>query len=256
MTSYPELHGKTAVVTGSSTGIGEAIALALAREGVNVVVNGRSNREAALRVAGEVQELGARSIAVIADVSRPDEVARLQAEAESAFGGVDVLVNNAGGFPARRRLTEIPEDEWDQIVDVNLTSAFLCSRAALPGMLSRGWGRIVNISSTMGRTVIGLSAAHYAASKHGMLGFTRHLAREVAAQGVTVNATCPGTTVSDRILSLYDTPERQQRAISITPIGRLAEPDEQAGVVVFLCSNAASYITGATIDVSGGRVTL
>jgi NAD(P)-dependent dehydrogenase (short-subunit alcohol dehydrogenase family) len=158
------------------------------------------------------------------------------------------------GFPQRRLVVETPDEEWDEIINLNIRSAFLCSKAVLPGMLERHWGRIINVSSEVGRMPMVFTAAHYAAGKAGLLGFTRHLAKEVAGDGITVNATCPGTTFTDRVRSIYDTQERIEKLEAITPIGRLGEPEEQTGTIVFLCSDAASYITGATIDVSGGKV--
>jgi NAD(P)-dependent dehydrogenase (short-subunit alcohol dehydrogenase family) len=155
-----------------------------------------------------------------------------------------------------RRVIDMPEAEWDAIVDLNLKSAFLCSKAVLPGMIERRWGRIVNISSELGRMPLRVLHAGYAAAKAGMLGLTRHLALEVAEYGINVNATCPGTTYSPRIRALYDTPEKQAWVTGQVPLGRVAEPEEQAGIVAFLCSDAAAYITGATIDVAGGKLML
>ena len=147
MPTYPELTGKTAIVTGGSTGIGEAICLALAESRVNVVVGGYRNAAAAERVAAAVCETGAVGLAVLADVSTTAGVRKLVEQAEAEFSGVDILVNNAGGFFKVRDVVDMPEEEWDEIIDLNLKSAFLCSRAVLPGMLERRWGRIVNISS-------------------------------------------------------------------------------------------------------------
>jgi len=254
MPIYSELKGKSAIVTGGSAGIGAAICLALADQGVNVLVNGKSHREAADKIAGAALQKGVKAVVELADVTRSAEVMRMLASAEVAFGQVDVLINNVGGFPQRRTVVETPEEEWDEIINLNLRSAFLCSKAVLPGMLERGWGRIINVSSEVARTPVVFTAAHYAAGKAGLLGFTRHLAKEVAARGITVNATCPSTTFSERIRRLYDTPERIAQLEALTPIGRVANPEDQAGLVVFLCSDAASYITGATIDVSGGKV--
>ena len=254
MAIYPELAGKTAIVTGGSTGIGEAVCLALAECGANVVVNGSRNAEAAERVAAAVDAAGGRGLAVLADVSRAEGVRTLVERAERELGPVDILVNNAGGFTKIFRVVEMPEEEWDQVVELNLKSAFLCSKAVLPGMIERRWGRIVNVASEIARMPLRVLSASYAAGKAGMLGLTRHLALEVAEYGITVNATCPGTTYSPRIRKLYDTPEKHEFVASQVPLGRLAEPEEQAGIVAFLCSNGGSYITGATIDVGGGKL--
>jgi NAD(P)-dependent dehydrogenase (short-subunit alcohol dehydrogenase family) len=254
MASYPELRGKSAIVTGASAGIGKTICLALAEQGINVLVNGKSNRQAAEKVAAAAREKGVKAVAELADVTRSADVAHMVSAAVSAFGQVDILINNAGGFPQRRLVVETPDEEWDEIINLNLRSAFLCSKAVLPGMLERHWGRIINVSSEVGRMPIVFTAAHYAAGKAGMLGFTRHLSKEVAGDGITVNATCPGTTYTDRVRRIYDTQERIEGLEALTPIGRLGEPEEQTGTIVFLCSDAASYITGATIDVSGGKI--
>jgi len=254
MAIYPELRGKSAIVTGASAGIGKTICLALAEQGINVLVNGKSNRQTAEKVAAAARKRGVKAVAELADVTRSADVARMVSAAVSVFDQVDILINNAGGFPERRLVVETPDEEWDDIINLNLRSAFLCSKAVLPGMLERHWGRIINVSSEVGRMPMVFTAAHYAAGKAGMLGFTRHLAKEVAGDGITVNATCPGTTYTDRVRRIYDTQERIESLEALTPIGRLGEPEEQTGTIVFLCSDAASYITGATIDVSGGKV--
>lgn len=255
MTSYPDLRGRTALVTGGNRGIGRAIALALAGEGVDVAIVGHSHAEDAAATAKALADVGVRSRYALADVSDAADVADLVSDTIDAFGRIDILVNCAGGFAVRQTLLETTEEQWDALVAVNLKSAFLCCKAVLPGMIERGWGRIVNISSGTGRMPTHLTSTAYAASKAGMLGLTRHLAREVAAHGVTVNATAPGTTPTDRAAGL-STPQRRAAAAAATPMGRLAQPHEQAGAVVFLASEAASYITGATIDVNGGKLML
>ena len=255
MATYSELRGKVALVTGANTGIGEAIAHKLAEQGVEVAVAGSRRPGEAERVAEALRVSGVRSIAAAADLTRGAEAERLVREATEQLGKIDILVNCAGGFWARRLVVETDEEEWDHILAVNLKSAFLCSKAVLPGMIERRWGRIINISSEAGRMPVAFTAAHYAAAKAGMLGLTRHLAREVAEYGITVNATAPGTTWSDRVRGAM-TPEREAGMVALTPIGRIAEAGEQAGIVVFLASDEAGYITGATIDVSGGKVML
>ena len=255
MATYPELRGKVVLVTGGNTGIGEAIAQRFVEQGAAVAVGGSRHPEQAVRVAEVLRAVGGRAIAVSADLTRGAEAERMVRETTEQLGPVDVLVNCAGGWGARKLVVETDEDDWDHILAINLKSAFLCSKAALPAMIERRWGRIVNISSEAGRTPVALTAAHYAASKAGLLGFTRHLAREVAEHGITVNATAPGTTWSPRVRG-HMTPEREASFVALTPVGRIAEPDEQAGIVVFLASDEAAYITGATIDVNGGKVML
>ena len=255
MATYPELRGKAVLVTGGNTGIGEAIAHRFAQHGADVAVSGSRHPEQTERVAEALRATGARAVAIAADLTRGAEAERLVGEVTGQFGKVDVLVNCAGGFGARKLVVDTDEDDWDHILAINLKSAFLCSKAVLPGMIERRWGRIVNISSEAGRMPVAPTAAHYAASKAGLLGFTRHLAREVGEYGITVNATAPGTTWSARVRNAM-TPEREANFVALTPLGRIAESDEQAGIVVFLASDDAGYITGATIDVSGGKVML
>jgi NAD(P)-dependent dehydrogenase (short-subunit alcohol dehydrogenase family) len=252
---YPELRGKTAIVTGGNTGIGEAVARRMAGQGVNVAVVGSRHPEAAKRISHEICAAGGNAIPVAADLTRLSEGERMVREVSAEFGQVDIVVNSAGGFYAFRRVVETDEDEWDRVIDVNLKSAFVCARSALPGMLDRGWGRVILISSEAGRMPVTLTAAHYAASKAGLLGFARHLAREVAASGVTVNVTAPSTTLSPRVRGLLG-PEAEARMVGLTPIGRIADVEDQVGAVLFLASDDAAYITGATIDIAGGKVML
>lgn len=253
MASYPELRGKTAIVTGGNTGIGHAIARKLAEQGVRVAVTGSRHPEKTEAVVAELRKLDTEVLPLTADLTRGSEAERMVCEVTERLGPVDILVNCAGGFYGRRRVEETPEDEWDLIIDINLKSTFVCSKAVLPGMIERRWGRIINIASETGRMPLAHLAAHYAAAKAGVLGFTRHLAREVAEYGVTVNATAPSTTYSDRVRSIL-TPELEAAMRKITPIGRIAQVEEQAGLVVFLASDEAGYITGATVDVAGGKV--
>jgi NAD(P)-dependent dehydrogenase (short-subunit alcohol dehydrogenase family) len=169
------------------------------------------------------------------------------------WGRIDVLVNNAGGFSVIRRTEEIPEDEWDAIFRFNVTSMFLCVKAVLPLMKRQRAGRIVNMSSVAGRAGAVTVASHYAAAKAAVLGFTRHLAREVAAEGITVNAVAPGTVATERWKALRS-PEESRRLADGVPMRRVSEPAEIAQCVLFLASEAAAYMTGATLDVNGGLV--
>ncbi len=239
--------GRAVLITGAGAGIGEAAARAFAELGASVALADRD--EAAVRaLAGELDG----AIAVAADVTSPAEVEAAVAAALESFGRLDVLVNSAGGFRRRVPTWEMPVDEWDEVVDANLKGVFLCCRAALPPMLEAGYGRIVNVSSGAGRAVTHVSASHYAAAKAGVLGLTRHLAREVADRGVTVNAVAPGTTLTPRIEQLYDARRLEEIAEGI-PIGRLAVPDDHVAPIVFLASEGSRYVTGVTLDVVGGR---
>jgi 3-oxoacyl-[acyl-carrier protein] reductase len=245
-------QGQVVIVTGAGRGIGAAIARGFAREG---------GRLALLDVDGSaldtlVKELiggGAEAVAFPCDVTVPRAVRESVEAIAARWGRVDVLVNNAGGFSVIRRTEEIPEDEWDAIFRFNVTSIFLCTKAVLPMMKRQRAGRIVNMSSVAGRAGAVSVTSHYAAAKAAVLGFTRHLAREVAAEGITVNAVAPGTVGTERWKALRS-PEESRRLAEGVPMRRVSEPAEIAECVMFLASDAAAYMTGATLDVNGGLV--
>lgn len=254
MTRYPELANKVAIVSGGSTGIGKAIARDLAREGVKVMISALKNRERAENAVAEMRAEGLTVAYFIGDAAKKSDVEQMVRETERIFGPVDILVNNAGGFKQRGAVWELSEEEWDSVIASNLKSAFLCTVAVLPGMIARGWGRIVNISSESGRMPVVKLAAHYSAGKAGLIGFGKHVALEVAGTGVTVNTTAPATTWSERVQGVYADDESRKMIEGKAPMGRLAKPEEQASIVTFLCSDGASYINGSTIDVAGGKV--
>ena len=246
------LSGKAAIVTGAGGGIGEAVARTFAREGARVTV--ADIQEDPVRgVAAAIQREGGKAVALRADVTRAADVEAMVKAALDAFGQVDILVNNVGGYSVLRTTWEIEESEWDFIVALNLKSAFLCCKAVIPHMLARGYGRIVNLSSIVGRSAPTLSAAHYSAAKAGVRGLTWHLARELAPHGITVNAVAPWITLTERLKKLRS-PEVDAALKAQTPIGRFAEPQEIADAVLFLASDAAAYMTGATLDVNGGML--
>jgi len=251
---YPELKGKKAVVSGATAGIGKSVAILLAGEGVDVAAMGR-DAERGSAVEAQLREMGTDSFFARCEISSPEEVDAAYKEAVVRLGRVDILVNCAGGFPRPALVSEYSVADWDGLMNINLRSAFLLTRLALPGMVERKWGRVVNISSGAALTVSYLTSAIYAAAKAGMLGFTRHVAAEVAQYGVTVNATAPGLTLSERIAKIY-TPEMTVDRAKHIPMGRLCQPEEQAHTVVFLCSDRAAYITGATINITGGMVSM
>lgn len=253
MAIYPELTGKVAVVTGGGVGIGEAIVRRLAANRVDVGIVVRENRERAEAVAERARAEGARAAVIVADVSQPDQVARLFAEVEAELGPVDIMINNAGGTRAASTLSMTPE-AWDETLATNLTSCFLCTQRALPGMLERSRGRVINVASAAGRMPSYTLSAAYAAAKAGVIGFTKHVALEVSGTNVTVNATAPGLTWSPRIRGNLADPLRREVIMRHVPAGRPAEPEEQAGIVVFLASDEASYINGACLDVNGAMV--
>ena len=251
MTNPEDLSGKVAIVTGAGGGMGVAIARRLGSGGAKVVANDLSP-EAADKTVADLQERGHEAVAMAGDVSAIADVRRLVDATRELFGAIHVLVNNAGVLRPTR-VVDIEEDEWDFIIRVNLKGTYLCSRAVLPVMQRQGWGRIVNMSSTAGRSTSTVGGAHYTASKAGVLGFTRHLAREVARDGITVNAVCPGLIDTDMVRLTIDQ-EQMDAYAERFPAGRIGEPREVADVVAFLASERTSYITGASLDINGGAL--
>jgi 2-hydroxycyclohexanecarboxyl-CoA dehydrogenase len=245
------LQDKVAIVTGAAKGIGAAIAEVFVREGARVAVVDL-DLSGAEGVVKNLTGLGADAVAVRADVTRAADVGAAVDLVTRRWGRVDVLVNNAGGFAVFRDTEDIPEEEWHSIVASNLTSVFLFSKAVVPLMERQGSGRIVNLASVVARGAAVRVTSHYAAAKAGVIGFTRHLALEVAAHGITVNAVAPGTTATDRVLRAR-TPEDTRRVAEAIPARRLGEPREIAEVVAFLASDEAAFVNGATLDVNGGQ---
>jgi 3-oxoacyl-[acyl-carrier protein] reductase len=252
MGRFADLSGKVAIVTGGAAGIGGAVASALADNDVAVAVVDK-DPVAAEKKTGELSALGTGSMAIVCDVTAPEQVRRMTEEVAQRYGRIDILVNCTGSMFGGKTTLMVSPEEWDATFALCLRSHYLCARAALPHMIERGWGRIVNISSDAGRLPVRLTSPAYAAAKAGVIGFTKHLALEVARQGITVNATVPGTTFTprtQRTFALY--PERLREREERNPMGRLAVPEEQAGIVVFLVSDEARYITGAVMEVTGG----
>jgi 3-oxoacyl-[acyl-carrier protein] reductase len=237
-----DLTGKIALITGANTGIGRAIALAVAGAGADVAVNYRSGETEARQVEAAIERLGRRALLVRADVSVSAQVAAMVAAVEHDLGAPSVLVNNAGATRPQP-LEEITEKDFDDMIDVNLKSAFLVTQAVLPGMRARHWGRIINLSSVAAQ-LGGVVGPHYAASKAGMLGLTHSYAALLAKEGITVNAIAPALINTAMITS------NPRARPDILPVGRFGTVEEVAEVAVMLAGNA--YITGQTINVNGG----
>jgi 3-oxoacyl-[acyl-carrier protein] reductase len=236
-----DLHGRVALVTGASRGIGAAIAERLARASAAVAINYRENAAKADELANRLTQAGHRAVTVQCDVSKADDVARMIQRVEAELGPVDILVNNAG-IAIRRTIDELSEDDFDRTIAVNLKSAFLCMKAVLPGMQAKGWGRIVNITSGAARNA-GTIGPHYNASKAGMEGLTRGYAARLAASGVTVNNVAPSLIATDMM-------EGQAQLVGRIPMGRFGKPEEVAQAVMLLIANP--YMTGQTVAMSGG----
>jgi 3-oxoacyl-[acyl-carrier protein] reductase len=237
-----EIRGAVALVTGASRGIGKGIALAFGRAGMRVAVNYHSRADDAEAVVAAIKSAGGDALALRADVSQTAEADRLVGEVESAFGAINVLVNNAGILGVLK-YDDVDEAEWERVIRVNLTSAFLLTKASLPGMLKAGWGRIINLSSVAAQTG-GATAPHYAASKAGLVGMTHSYAARLAKTGITVNAIAPALIETDMVTGgLRASPER-------IPIGRFGTLEEAGETALFLVRNG--FVTGQTINLNGG----
>jgi 3-oxoacyl-[acyl-carrier protein] reductase len=242
------LKGRVAIVTGSSRGIGRASALALAKEGINVVVNYLEHEKEAEETVDVIRKMDCQSLKVQADVCKVDDVLKMVEIAMKTFGRIDILVNNAG-IVRDRTLLKMEPIEWENVLATNLTGIFNCTKAVLETMLKQKSGRIINISSVVGQRG-NFGQTNYAASKAGIIGFTKSLARELASKGITVNAIAPGFTETSLVKNL---PEKvKTQLLEQIPMRRFAKPAEIAAVVVFLASDASSYVTGQVINVNGG----
>ena len=242
------LAGKVAVVTGSSRGIGKAIAKALAAEGATLAVHYCRGREHADQLASEFEQTGTRVGVFQADVTRPEDCHKVLQAAARDLGQVEILINNAG-INRDRTVRKMTAAEWDEVIQTNLNSVFHCTKAALEPMIARGWGRIINIASIIGQTGA-LGQANYAAAKAGIIAFTKSVAQELARYGITVNAICPGFVETD-MLATMTAPARDAVKGRI-PLGRFGQADEVARLVRFLCTEG-DWITGAQLNINGGQ---
>ncbi len=250
-----ELKGKTAIVTGSGRGIGEGIAMVLAREGANLVINDRTLSKDAEGVVKKILAMGGKAIAVAADVSKKSEVAAMADATVKQFGAIDILVNNAG-IESHPVLThELSEESWDRVINVNLKGVFLCCQAVIPQMMKQKSGRIINIGSTASIRMTFFGSAEYTASKHGVAGLAQHLAWELADSQITVNTICPGG-VQTPLMESGTTPEYREMTLKrLVPLGRFTTIEEIGEAVSFLASDRAATITGQVLAVDGGLLT-
>jgi NAD(P)-dependent dehydrogenase (short-subunit alcohol dehydrogenase family) len=245
---------KVVLVTGAGRGIGKAIAIAFARAGACVAVND-INPDSCAQAAAEISALGGRAMACHADVANKLAVQAMLIDIEDRWGRVDILINNAGVEP-HQPIVRLDEWDWNRTIDVNLKGAFLCSQSAGRMMQQQGGGAIVNIASIAGRAAGLRDRSAYVASKTGLIGLTKECAREFAAYNIRVNAVCPGVIITEMTAHLRENEAQLKKWLEDIPLGRLGDPEDVTGLVLFLCSDAARYITGQAINVDGGKVML
>jgi NAD(P)-dependent dehydrogenase (short-subunit alcohol dehydrogenase family) len=250
-----ELKGKTAIVTGSGRGIGEGIALVLAREGANLVINDRKVTQDAEGVVKKIKALGGNAIAVEADISKKNEVTAMAEAAVKQFGAIDILVNNAGIESHPVLTSELAEETWDRVLNVNLKGTFLCCQAVIPQMIKQKKGRIINIGSTASIRIAFFGGVEYTASKHGQAGLSAHLAWELADSNITVNTVCPGAVQTPLMEQGTTTEYREMTIKRLIPLGRFSTIEDIGETVSFLASDRAAMITGQMIPVDGGALT-
>ncbi|MCK5102367.1 MAG: SDR family oxidoreductase [Cyclobacteriaceae bacterium] len=242
---------KVIVVTGASSGIGKATAIEFAKSGARVVVHYNSNKQGADDVVDQIDKLGVEVISVSGDLSKSQHVDRLIHETMDRFGTIDILINNAGTLVERRTIETMDENLWTTVMDVNLTSVYLCCKAVIPIMKEKGFGRIVNLTSVAARNGGGPGAGHYSTAKAGVLTFTKSLAKELAGTGILVNAVSPGV-ITTPFHDKYSTHEARKMYANNTPLKREGTPEEVAYGILFLASEYASFIVGETMEINGG----
>jgi 3-oxoacyl-[acyl-carrier protein] reductase len=248
-----DLSGKLTLVTGSSKGIGRAIALGFAANGSDVVINYNSSKDEGEQVRTTAAELGAKAIAVKCDVTNEDQVLAMFKTIDQSYGKTpDILINNAGTQVKMASIAEMPTALWNEVMAINLTSAMLCARAACGGMKERKWGRIINMTSISGRSGGAPGGSHYASAKAGLISFSKALAKELAPFGITSNAIAPGIILTEQH-EKFNTPEGLEALKAVIPLGYHGEPSDCVGTALFLASDEAQYITGAEIAINGGQ---
>ena len=255
MRNYLDLTGRIALITGASSGIGAAAARLMAEMGAQVAIGYHANQKGAEQVRGEIAQAGGKAITVRADVRRSQEVQAMVKTVAEQLGPIDILVNNAGSLIQRMKIQELTEERWDEVMDLNLKSAMLCSQAVAASMVERKRGAIVNIVSIAGRNGGGPGAGAYATAKGGLTTLTKSLAKELAPHGVRVNAVSPGV-IDTPFHEAFSTPEMMSNFVKAIPLGRVGAPIECAKVIAFLASDAASYVVGESIEVNGGQLML
>lgn len=255
MADFLNLKGKVALVTGASSGIGYATALTLAEHGASVAINYFRNEAGAEDARKKITEAGGHAVAIQADVRQSSDIKQLVERTISELGEIDILVNNAGSLIERLKVLELTEERWDEVINLNLKSAFLLSQSVAAAMMNRKSGAIINVSSIAGRNGGALGSIHYSTAKGGLIAFTKGLAKELASFGVRVNAVSPGV-IDTPYHETFSTPEAMKNFVNAIPQGRVGKPEEVARTIAFLASDAAAHIVGETIEINGGMLML